>query len=282
MTVTSACRRFALLGLAVSVLLPLVGCAQLPEERREVSAAQLQPPVFYDEFVDDPVLNRVRGDVDRSWANFPAPPTDAEEDEQEAAVMTAAMSLKLQAVYQNVQQSCKGLPNCEIPVLIRTRKLRGSEERVCFAVLPFLRYAVLPGQKEPQTLIFYLARWNVGQKTPVRLLSAAQYSFNRDKTAPLVGKKSGVYIHELHIDPASQSSVRKDLGKNYFARDPGRSGPLRSVWSVGNINTWSLAAPDIGAVRGGVMAIPLRTLVPSGVVSWPFRSGWCHGHSARA
>lgn len=253
-------QRLTALALAAFAMLTSVGCVSLPDGRQSATAAPARAPVDYDPVTDDPVLVRVRADVDKEWPSFfPLPPLPSEEDDLEASEL-AAVSIGMRGRHPNVDQMCTNRRECEVPVLIRTRKLRGSGERVCFAVLPFVRYAIpKPGAGEvaPEKISFYLARWDVQAQKPVRLQTAALYAFNRDRLAPLVGATAGVFIHELHVDPGSKASVRKVLGRDYFSRLPAESGPLKSVWKIGATNTWTARDPSIGAVLGGVMAIPL-------------------------
>lgn len=257
MTIRSQLQRLAACALAVLVS---VGCAQLPER----SQAKLlpQPPVDYDPATDDSVLTRVRADVDAAWQGYPLPPLANEDDDLVAGVAPlTSISVELLGRYPSViEVKCQNSVECKIPVLIRTRKLSGSGKRVCFAVLPFLRYAVLKpgaGKREPKRISFYLARWDVQQQKPVPLTTSLLFAFNKNLQAPLVGVESGVFLHELHIDPQSNKSVRKALGADYFSRGGGAFDPLHSVWNVGGVNTWTPTKPYIGAVLGGVMALPL-------------------------
>lgn len=250
--------RFVAGGLAAVIS---VGCAPLPDR----SQANLQPgpPVDYDPATDNPVLERVRGDVKDAWPKiFPPPPEPHEDDDMEGEVETlASSSLEMLGPYPPViEVKCQNSSECKIPVLIRTRKRKDNGERVCFAVLPFYRYAVLKsttGEPEPQRITFYLARWDVRNKEAVALKTDKFFRFNGNTKAPLVGAEAGVFLHKLEIHPVKKHSVRSDLGGIYFSRDKLNSDNLHSVWKIGRPNTWSAAQPYVGAVLGGVMAMPL-------------------------
>lgn len=247
---------FALL--AAHVL--LAGCVASGGERGPIAQAQpLRDEWAFDPIRDRPILDSVEAELlgDQRWGSFPPVPDPMTPDRLTSSVPAAESSIvvRIQGVYPGIAVSCARRRVCEIPVLIRE-----APDKHCYAVLPFERLIIGPGQPRPEKLKFVLAKWDSSTKTWSARSAADAYRFNRTEQVPIFGKREGVFIHELH-DAGSGNHRREDLTLPYFINAGMDTQGMVSTWEVGSVNTWKppRGRPEntIGRVVGGVMAAAL-------------------------